>query len=265
MSPWSPDALVLAALAFAGVAYGIRLRRLAARGRPVRPWRILAFGLAISLFAAADAAPVRRLDDRLFSIHMAQHLVIGDIAPLLAVIGLSGPLLRPVLALPGAAGLRRLASPLVALPLWAADLVTWHVPRIYDAALANSGLHAVQHLSFAVFGALLWSAILGPLPAPGRLGHGARIGALAVVWVTGGVLANVLLWSGGVLYPAYRDAPRAWGLSPLADQRVGGGLMLLEMSVVVLAAGIVLGLGWQRDAERRQRLMERRTGGLRTR
>ena len=264
MSPWSPDTLVLAALACIGVAYAVRVRRLAARGRTVQPWRVLAFGLAVALFAAAVAAPVQGLDDRLFSAHMAQHLVIGDIAPLLAVIGLSGPLLRPVLALPGAARLRRLASPLVALPLWAADLLVWHVPRIYDAALGNAGVHALQHLCFAAFGALLWSAILGPLPAPGRLGHGARIGALAAVWVTGGVLANVLVWSGAVLYPAYRDAPGAWGLSHLADQRVGGGLMLVEMTVVVLAAGIVLGLGWQRDAERRQRVMERRAGGLRT-
>jgi cytochrome c oxidase assembly factor CtaG len=76
--------------------------------------------------------------------------------------------------------------------------------------------------------------------------------------VTGGALANVLLWSTGPYYPAYVQAPRTFGLSALADQRAGGGIMLLEMMLVGVVVFVVVGLDWLADSERRQLLAETR-------
>jgi cytochrome c oxidase assembly factor CtaG len=235
------------------VLYGVRARRLARRGYPVPLHRIVLFASALALFAVAEAPGIERLDEEHFAVHMTQHLVIGDVAPLLAALGLSGALVRPVLATPAGRRLRPLSDPLVVLPLWVATMVAWHVPRLFDAAVDDDLVHGVQHACFVGAGLLLWSAVLGPLPAPGAMGHAARMAALAVVWVTGGVVANVLLWSGRVLYPAYGD-----GTGALGEQRLGGGLMLLEMSVTVLAGAVIVGLAWMRDAERRQRVAETR-------
>jgi putative membrane protein len=249
----SLDALWFAAIAVAGIAYGLRARRLARRGYPVPAHRIVLFALALIVFAAAEAPPLHELDEEHFSIHMAQHLLIGDIGPVLAVLGLSGALMRPVLALPGGRRLRALSDPRFVAPAWAATMVLWHLPPLYDAALAHDAVHGLQHLMFLGTGLLLWSSALGPLPTADGVGYPARLAALAVAWIIGGVLSNVLLWNDRVLYPAYRDAPGALG-----DQRLGGGIMLVEMSATVIAAGVVLGMAWMRDAERRQRVAEAR-------
>jgi cytochrome c oxidase assembly factor CtaG len=250
---WTLEPLQLVPVALFGAAYGLRARTLARRGRPVATWRIASFGGGLVAVVLALVSPLDTIGEtRLFSAHMAQHLLLGDVAPLLAVIGLSGPLLRPLLAPRPVQRLRLLTHPLVALPLWAVDLWLWHLPRLYDAALAHDALHALEHACFFTGGALLWTALLGLLPGPRWFGAGARVGALGFVWAAGGALANVFLWSDRAYYPTYAHAPRAWGLSPVADQRLGGGIMLAEMSVVVLSVFVWLGLQWLRESDRRQ-------------
>ena len=101
---------------------------------------------------------------------MAQHLAIGDLAPLLLLLGLTGPVLAPLLALRPVRSLRALAHPAVALPLWALDLALWHVPRLYDAAEAHPALHALEHLCLLVFGLAMWAPVVEVLPAPAWFG-----------------------------------------------------------------------------------------------
>jgi cytochrome c oxidase assembly factor CtaG len=250
---WTLDPLQLAPVVIAAVAYAVRARTLARRGRPVSVARAASFGAGLAVVVLALVSPLDSLgEERLFSAHMGQHLLLGDLAPLLVVLGLSGALLRPLLALRPLASLRVLAYPLLALPLWAVDLWLWHLPLFYDAALDHRAVHALEHACFFVGGALLWTALLGLLPGPRWFGGGARVASLGFVWVAGGALANVFLWSDRAYYSRYVDAPRTWGLSPVADQRAGGGVMLLEMSVIVVAVFVWLGLRWLREAERRQ-------------
>jgi len=242
---WTLDPVPLAALVVGAVAYGRRARTLGPR-LPRR--KALAFGLALLTLAAALFSPIDTIGERrLFWVHMVQHLLIGDVAALLLVIGVTGPLLRPLLAHAPLRRLRVLANPLVALPLWAINLYVWHVPRLYDAALAHSSVHAVEHALFLACGALLWGALLEPLPGPRWFGTGPKLAALAFVWVAGGILANVFVWSGHPFY-TYRGT---------VDQRVGGGVMLLEMSAIVLGVFVWLALGWLRESELRQQLLDR--------
>src|SRR5690242_4841949 len=145
MNDWNLDPLELAILAAAGALYWRRARTLALRGRPVPGPRLAAFAAGLLTLFVALASPVDTIgEERLFSMHMFQHLLIGDAAALLLVLGLDGRLLRPLLRYRVVQPLRVLAHPLVALPLWAANFVLWHLPALFDAALRNDAVHALQ-------------------------------------------------------------------------------------------------------------------------
>jgi putative membrane protein len=256
---WSFAPSQLVPIAVVAVLYARRARTLARRGRPVPTGKLAAFGAGLAVLVLAVVSPVDSIgEERLFSVHMLQHLLIGDLAPLLLALGLSGPLLRPLLKPKPVQRLQVLTHPLVALPLWAVNLCVWHLPVLYDAALGHPIVHALQHVCFLTGGLLLWSTLLGLLPGPRWYGLGARFASLGFVWLVGAALANVFLWSDTAYYSAYVHAPRTWGLSPVEDQRAGGGVMLVEMMLVGAAVFVVLGLRWLEDAERRQRRLEAR-------
>jgi putative membrane protein len=227
-------------------AYALAARRV--RGR-LPPWRIASFAAGIAVLLGAVLSPIDRIgEERLFSVHMVQHLMIGDLAPLLVVLGLNGPLLRPVLALRPVQRLRALAHPLVALPLWAANLCLWHLPPLYDAALAHDGIHAVQHTLFFACGALVWSALLEPLPGPAWFTAAWKLPYALGMWLVPLVLSQVFLWSSHVYYARYHS---------VADQRAGGGVMLVEGSFVMVGVLVWLLLRVFRESEARQVLIDR--------
>ena len=171
---------------------------------------------ALVVLLVATLSPLAALgEERLFSAHMIQHLLNGDIAALLLALAIGAR--------------AALLHPLAALLLWCAALAFWHVPGLYDAALRNEAVHQLQHLSFFVAGLLLWGAVLC-----GSEAIGWRIGAVVGVGLAGLVLGNVFLWASSIVYAPYADAPRAWGLSPLADQRLGGAIMLAEGAAVTI-------------------------------
>jgi putative membrane protein len=206
----------LAAALYAAAALRIRRKR-----GSIDAARAISYGVGIALLLVATLAPL----EGSFAAHMSQHLLIGDLAPLFVVLGLNGPLLRPALALRPVRGLRVLAHPLVALPLWAVDLCAWHLPALFDAALRHEWLHAVQHCCFFACGALLWAALLELLPGPRWFRTPQRLGYLGVMWLVSLSLSQVFIWSSHPYY-TYR--------SP-SDQRAGGGIMLLEGSLVMVS------------------------------
>jgi putative membrane protein len=249
--------LQLGATALLAALYAARVVRVRRRGREVRARRAAAFALGIALLVTAFASPLERLgEERLFSAHMAQHLLLGDLAPLFVVLGLDGPLLRPLLAVRAVRRLRSLAHPLVALPLWAVNLCAWHVTPLYDAALDHDAVHALQHGLFFVCGALLWAALLEPLPGPAWFTAGRKVLYVGAMWLVSLALSQVFIWSGHAYYSRYVNAPRTWGLSPLADQRAGGGVMLVEGTLVMLGVLVWLLLRAFRESETRQRLLD---------
>src|SRR6185295_45309 len=107
----------------AAFAYLRRTRTLARRGQPVAGWRQFLFWLGIFLVVVALNSPIDTLgEEHFFFVHMTQHVLLGDLAPLCFVAGLTGPVLRPVLALRPVERLRVLTLPLVALPVWTVNL-----------------------------------------------------------------------------------------------------------------------------------------------
>ena len=258
MGEWTFDPLQLAPLALASGAYARRARTLRARGTPVARARVVSFSLFVLLAFLALASPVHELgEERLFSAHMLQHVVLGDLAALALVLGLTGPILRPVLAVRTFERLRGLAHPLVALPLWAANLYLWHVPALYEGALASAPVHAVEHVLFFASGALMWAPVVEVLPGPVWFGTGMKLAYIVVVRLLETLLGNVFFWAGEAFYATYERAERMFGLSPLADQATAGAIMMIEGSLVTVGAIAWLFLRLAAEGELRQELLER--------
>ncbi len=246
-----PLLLVLTAL-----AYTRRCGTLAGRGRPVPVWRQLCFAGGLLLAAVADLPPVANVAQELIVAHMAQHLALSDLAALLIVLGLTGPLLQPLLAIRWLGWLRALANPLVALPLWALSLYLWHLSVLYEGVLSSAPLHLLQHAAFLGLGIAMWMPLVGPLPKPGWFGYGAQLGYVVVVRLVGGVLANVLAWTDTPLYDAYAPGQAQWGISALSDQGAAGMLMMIESGFVTLGLFAWIFFRWADQDTERQRLVD---------
>lgn len=244
------DALLQVAPAAASSAlYAGRARTLAGTPRAVPRWRQVCFHggaglIAVSLLVLGPEA------ERRFAAHMAEHLLIVDLGALLLVLGLTGPLLAPVLKVPLFAALRPLSHPLVALPLWGLNLFAWHVPAPHEAAVREEVVHALQHMLFVVTGANVWMCLFGPLPRPPWFGNGAMLAYVIGVRLTGTVLANALLFGGESFYDVYTVDDRE------KDQQVAAGIMMVEESILT-----ILLLGWlflkaARESDERQALLD---------
>jgi putative membrane protein len=257
LASWSFEPLQVVPTAIVALLYARRVRTLRRAGTPVPRWRIWSFGTGLVLVLVALVSPVDAFGAEFFFFHMIQHILLGDLAPLAFVAGLNGPILRPVLSLPGVWRLRVLAHPLVALPLWALDLYAWHLPFLYEGALHHGAVHALEHFCFFSFGALMWASVLETLPAPEWFGTGAKLGYVAVVRVLETVLGNIFIWAGTVFYPFYEHPVHRWGITPLGDQQIAGAVMMIEGSIITIAALAWLFLRMAEESELRQQLLDR--------
>jgi cytochrome c oxidase assembly factor CtaG len=253
---WEAAPAVLAASALALALFGQAFVRLRRRGRADHaPWsRIAFFAAAVVVGALALLSPLDAVgEEYLLSGHMLQHVLIGDVAPALAIVALRGPLaffLLPPAVLrllaplrPLRVGLGVLLRPGVAFAVWALTLAVWHFPAAYESALTNQGLHDLEHATFAVAGTLVWIQLVDPARRR-ELTAAGRLVLLVAVFAAGQVLANVLLFSFSPLYDAYAaQDERLLGLSPLTDQRLAGLVMMFEQIVVLgIAAAFLLRL-----------------------
>jgi cytochrome c oxidase assembly factor CtaG len=248
--------LQLAPAVAVGVMYWLRARTLRTRGAPVPSWRQWCWYSGLALMVATLVSPLAHLSDELFLAHMLEHLLLADLGALLLVLGLTGPLLQPVLSAPGLRWLRFLAHPVVALAVWTVNFYVWHLPLLYQGAVEHDAVHALQHILFVSFGIGMWMALLGPLPKPAWFGNGAKIGYIVAVRLIQSVLANALLWSGGVLYPRYAAGEAYWGITPTNDQSAAGAIMMIEGSFVTIGLFCWLFLRAARESEEKQALVE---------
>ena len=257
LTSWNFEPLQVIPTLLIGLLYARRVRTLREAGTPVATWRLWCFGSSLFLVLVALVSPIDAFGEEQFLfMHMVQHILLGDLAPLLFVLGLTGPILRPVLSLPGVLRLRFLLHPLVALPVWAASLYIWHIPFLYQAALHHSAVHALEHFCFFAFGAVMWAPVVEVLPGPEWFGTGAKLGYVLLVRLVETILGNVFIWSGKVFYPFYEHPVNQWGISALSDQQIAGAAMMVEGSIVTLGVLAWLFLKMAQESELRQRLLE---------
>lgn len=245
----------LGPLAVLAALYARRAASLRASRQRVPGWRQACFYSGLATVAAALAG-LGSGSQELLAIHMVEHLLIGDIAAILIVLGLTGPVLAPVLRIGFFNRLRALSNPAIALPLWVVDLYAWHLPVLYQAALRNGGVHALEHVMFLAFGINLWMCLLGPLPMPAWFDGARRALYVLAYWFAGTLLANTFIWVGTVFYPYYERGDSAWGISPINDQQIAGGVMMIEGSLVTLVVGAWLFMSAMRESGERQALVD---------
>jgi len=240
----------------AGVLYWHRVMVLSWDGRRVPLWRQICFGAGLLTIAIALFSPIGHIADELLIAHMVEHLMIGDLAALLLVLGLTRSLLQPVLAVPALNRLQILVHPAVAFPLWAINFYLWHIPPLYQDAYGAAPVHALEHTAFLFFGCLMWMPVFGPLPKPQWFGAGWKVAYVVAVRFTSAILGNVLMWSGTVLYPIYAAGERHWGISPIADQSTAGVIMMIEGTF--LALGVLAWVFFEvaREGTEKQNLLD---------
>ena len=239
-----------------GLAYFRRVAHLAQHGSAPTRLRQVSFAGGLLLLVVATVGPIDELGDDLVFGHMIQHTMLTDESALLLALGLTGPVLRPILAAPGLRHLRTLIHPVVAIGLWIVIIYAWHVPALYQAAAEHTLLHLLEHATFVGAGLLMWLALLGPLPKPEWFGNVAKVGYIAVVYFSSMALANILMWAGTVLYPIYAEGERAHGIAPLTDQSLAGAILMIQGSVAMLAVFFWVVLQWARQDTERQELID---------
>jgi len=250
LGDWQLQPLPLAGAALALTLYAkgwVRLRR--RRSLHARRAFALEYGAGVLVATLAVVSPLDPLgEQRLLTAHMAQHLLLGDIAPLLIVAGLRGPMgffLLPAGALrafarcqPLRALLSILLRPWVSLAAWVVVIYTWHIPWLYDEAIANPPLHDAEHATFFVVGLLVWTQIIDPART-GRLSPGRRALFATAVLLAGWPLCEILLLSGS-MYPHYSsivDRPFAWSA---ADDQAHAALLMMAEQIATLATAAAL-------------------------
>ena len=231
--------------------------------RGATAWHAVAFAGAVAALLGALVTPVDGLGENyLFSAHMVQHVLLGDIAPLLLLLSLSRVILRPVtrrlMRLERALG--PFASPVTAIFVWLGTMYLWHIPALYDAALEHPLLHVLEHFSFFAAGIALWWPLVQPIPMRRSLTGLQPLGYIAAAKGGLAALGLLLAWSSTAYYPFYEDVPRIWGLTAVEDQNVAGVIMMVEQSLtlVIVMAWVFIRMLTQSEQEelRRERLEE---------
>jgi putative membrane protein len=231
-----------------------RLWREAGTSHGIERWRLGCFAAGWVVLAAALLPPIDALAAQLFSAHMLQHeLLMLAAAPLLV---LARTLSVWLWAFPPARrrALRRvfgqrwltvpwgwLTRPFVAWLLHAAALWLWHLPSLFNAALRDEGIHALQHASFYFTACFFWWALLRGRTARSQ---GAAIAYLFTTMIHTGALGALLVFSPRIWYPVYGERALSWGLTALEDQQLGGLIMWLPGGLIYVAACLALVANW---------------------
>jgi cytochrome c oxidase assembly factor CtaG len=258
---WTFDPAVLIAVGAFAAVYVTRWRQARIPDEPHPPsvGRLVLFLSGLVAVLIALVSPVDRLGEQLMFMHMVQHVLLLDLAPILLILGLTKVLLRPATRRVHAVEQRAgwLAHPAFAVILYVAVMWVWHIPAMYDLALQHSGIHVLEHLCFVAAGTLYWWHLLSPIRSRMRLGGMGPIGYMVSTKLFVGLLGIGLAFAPTSLYAFYSHLPHYWGLSPTEDQNMAGLVMALEQSVVMGVALVVLFVQMLNEAERKAQRAER--------
>jgi putative membrane protein len=248
LGQWTIHWSTVIGLAALGALYLWRARQGTTGGDATPPTtgqRISFFAGLVVIFLSLNG-PLHDLSDYyLFSAHMVQHLMLTLVAPPLMLAGTRGWMLRPALRHRAiGAPARWLTRVTSSYLLFNVVLAAWHLPALYNTAMAYHPVHIVQHLTFMVVSVLMWWPLLSPLPELPRLAYPAQMLYCFLMMIPMSIVAIYITMADASLYPAYAAAPRIWGLSPMEDQLVGGLIMWVPGSLFFLGVMSVVFFKW---------------------
>ena len=252
---WSFEPGLIVSLAALVWVY-LRGRRDLAIDLPERypTWRAVAFVAGAVTLYVALASPLDAFAGLLLQVHMTQHLLLMLVAPPLLWLGAPQlPLLRglpdvvrrdglsPFLAWHG---LHRvvdvLTHPLVGWIAFVTTMWAWHVPWLYEAAIADPFLHEIEHFSFFFAALLFWFPVVQPYPSRPRWSRWAMVPYLVLADLQSTLFAALLAFSDRVLYPLYERAPRLGGIGALEDQATAAAIMWVPGSIALLVPVVLI-------------------------
>ena len=236
---------VIGIAALAGL-YEYEGRAANASAVPSRGQRIYYYVGLLAMFFSLNG-PLHDLSDSfLFSAHMVQHFMLTLVVAPLLILGTPGAMLRPALKVRGVTPLARwLTKPTHAFALFTVVFAAWHLPGLYNYALEHHPVHIVEHLMFLVTAVLMWWPVLSPMPELPRLSYPGQMLYLFLLTLPMSIVAIYIVMANTVLYPFYASAPRVWGLTPMADQMIGGLIMWIPGGLFFYGIISIVFLRWQ--------------------
>lgn len=243
---WNGDPALLAAFALAAIGLTVVARRPAGYAGQARH-RSLCLAAGWLVLGVAFVSPLCSLTSALFSARVAQHLLTIQVAAPLFVLGWPGGAVRWPTLLRTAA--RPLAKPELAWGLFGITLWVWHLPGPYMAALANDAVLWLMHGTLFAGAVAAWRTILAPTDAAMRLrGLLAAFGTSVHL----AMLAALLIFAGSPLFSYHLTTTTPWGLSPLADQQLGGLIMGVVGALAYVALVLAGAARWLRTLDEGQ-------------
>ncbi|AEH90865.1 cytochrome c oxidase assembly protein [Mesorhizobium opportunistum] len=255
---WSFSAMTVIPLGVVLFLYTCGVARLwwqAGAGRGVTWRQMSCFVAGWAALGLALVSPLHGLGERLFSAHMIEHEVLMIVAapalvlsrPFGAMLWAFPPSTRRHLA--GGAHWaflrmtwRSLSEPASATVLHGLAIWLWHMPVLFNVALASEPVHWLQHFSFLTSALLFWWALLNGRAR--RKGHGASVFYLFFTSMHCGLLGAILALSKNQIFAGNDSAAPQWGLTALEDQQLGGLIMWVGASAFYLAAALILAALW---------------------
>jgi putative membrane protein len=227
---WQFDPVLIGGIVAVALAYALATGPLRSRIAPGQPYEVGSaawFYGALVLFFVVEGSPLHDLAERyLLSAHMVQHLLLSYVVARMLIVGVPAWLWRAMLTHPRTFGIARaVLRPVVTFTVFATFFALWHVPVVYQAALMNATLHHVEHLVFLLTAVMLWWPILSPLEELPRSPYLVRLAYLFTIPIAQLPVFAGITFNPEVVYPLYAMAPRAFGLSVMADQALAGAIM----------------------------------------
>lgn len=262
VTSWQLDAPAVLLAALAGATYLAGARRVR-RAHPDHPWsrlRAVSFASGLGVVAIATCSGIGVYDMTQFWVHMIQHLLLIMVAPPLLVVGRPLTLALHATRNPWHTRIKRAArsrlvtaitAPPVVLALYALTIVGTHLTGVMGRVMRSTWLGQGEHLLYLASGYLFCVLLLGEEPIRWRLAMPARLGLVAMSMAVDTFVGVVLLQS---TTPISMTAHGSWGLQPLLDTQMGGGIMWAggDGLMVVLIGLVVAGWAQRPEHARRQ-------------
>jgi len=231
-------------------ANAAQLDAAAARQGPNAGQRAMFYLSLVLLFFTLNG-PLHDLSDAyLFSAHMVQHLVLTLIVPPMMILGTPGWMLRPPLRNRMVFALAKSLTGFGAcFAIFNIVLSVWHLPPMYNLALAQHPIHIVQHLTFIVASVFMWWPLTSPLPEFPRSSYPMQILYCFIMTIPMSVIAIYIAMADSLLYPAYAVAPRILGITPMMDQQYGGLIMWIPGGLFFYGVMTVVFFKWSNRGE----------------